>query len=134
MQSYVGILIGLPIVCFGMGSKFFFAQDQFFKQPIFNIKKNAFSLWIKLFEIDRNEFTIGYPVDNFFHILGYYSIPKANLASSLISSCDHGGSKVSSNSTSLTPSIAFILSCTSCGKLSATGQLGVVNVITTFTS
>ena len=41
----------------------------------------------------------------------------------------HGGSQTNSRSTSLTSLRSIILSLTSFGKLSATGQFGVVNVI-----
>ena len=55
-------------------------------------------------------------------------MPNSNLASSLIKSCVHGGSKVISTSASLTALSDFTFSSTSKGKVSATGQLGVVNV------
>ena len=57
--------------------------------------------------------------------------PSSSLAASDIMSIENGGSKVNSNSTSLTPSMAFIFSFTSSGKTSAAGHEGEVNVIKT---
>jgi hypothetical protein len=60
-------------------------------------------------------------------------MPNSNFASSLIKSLLQGGSKV------ISTSAFYMLDClyfssTSLGKLSATGQLGEVNVINFFTS
>jgi hypothetical protein len=56
-------------------------------------------------------------------------MPNSNFASSLIKSLLQGGSKVISTSASLHARLSFYFSSTSLGKLSATGQLGEVNVI-----
>src|SRR5690606_19009603 len=64
----------------------------------------------------------------------FYSIPSSSFASSLIKSWLHGGSEVISTSASFIIFIDFTLSSTSIGRLSATGQLGVVSVINIFTS
>src|SRR6218665_774204 len=58
--------------------------------------------------------------------------PSSNWATSLIISFSQGGSKVSFSSAVLIPDSSFSLFSTSAGKLSATGQLGEVSVITIF--
>src|SRR4051812_12373050 len=57
-----------------------------------------------------------------------YKKPRSSLASSLIISRFHGGSKVSITFTSVTPSIARILVSTSTIISPATGQPGAVRV------
>src|SRR5690606_13735783 len=63
----------------------------------------------------------------------FYKNPNSNLAASDIMSCEKGGSKVSSTSTLLIPSIFSMLDLTSEGMDSAAGQLGDVKVINTNT-
>ena len=62
---------------------------------------------------------------------GAQSIPSSSLASSLIRSGPQGGDQTSLTRTSETPGTARIVASTSPGMLAATGQAGVVRVIST---
>jgi hypothetical protein len=62
---------------------------------------------------------------------GRHSMPSSSRASSLIRSGPQGGVQTSLTRTSLTPGTARIAASTSPGMLAATGQAGVVNVIST---
>ncbi len=58
-----------------------------------------------------------------------YNMPSSNFASSVSKSMVHGGSKVSSISALLMPSTSSTFSFTSRGRLSATGQFGLDDVL-----
>ncbi len=61
------------------------------------------------------------------------SSPNASMAASDMRSLDHGGSKVNSSLTSVTPGTARIACSTEAGSDPATGQFGAVKVIRTDT-
>ena len=61
----------------------------------------------------------------------FYKNPNSSIPASLIISFSQGGSKVRVIFASVTPCTSFTFSCTSIGRLSATGQFGAVSVMRT---
>src|SRR5690606_657187 len=137
VQGHITARIVAPIVPVHRCPEFLFPEDEPLVQPQCNIDQLSLPFGVEVFQIKSDQWALGHPIYNFpFHDMRFsgYRNPSSSLASSLMRSCDQGGSKVSSTSTSWSSSIDFTFSSTSTGRLSATGQLGEVRVIRIFTS